>query len=339
MVASSCRVAAPYGDRSHWRARRADERDRIGQHPRQPGDSSRGPALPHGRGDYVDSIHFPSEAWCAYVRSPYAHATIESIDVEDAASAPGVLGVFTAADLAGLGPDATHPAQSAPGDEPAVPGGRRVRFVGEPVVAVVAETRPPAVDAAELVIVDYDPLPVVSTSTSRRPARCCSSRTPARTSSSAASPRQADFSGCEVVVSERIVNQRLTGAPIEPRAGAAYWTEDGRLVHYSACQGAHATKATCRALYGLEPSTCGSSCPTWAAGSAPSPAPTRRSGARLVRPRARPAGAVGRDPHREHDGDAAGPGPGPARHDRRDAATAASPPTSSTCSRTPAPTR
>ena len=52
----------------------------------------------------------------------------------------------------------------------------------------------------------------------------------------------ADFSECEVIVEERIVNQRLTAAPIEPRSGAAHWTDDGRLVHYSACQGAHPTQ-------------------------------------------------------------------------------------------------
>ena len=66
-----------------------------------------------------------------------------------------------------------------------------------------------------------------------------------------ASRQQADFSGCEVVVEERIVNQRLTAAPIEGRSGAAFWTDDGRLVHYSACQGAHPTKALLAEIYGL----------------------------------------------------------------------------------------
>ena len=66
------------------------------------------------------------------------------------------------------------------------------------------------------------------------------------------SEHQADFSGCEVVVQERIVNQRLTAAPIEARAGAALWTEDGRLTHYSACQGAHPTRDLLAAIFGLE---------------------------------------------------------------------------------------
>jgi carbon-monoxide dehydrogenase large subunit len=69
-----------------------------------------------------------------------------------------------------------------------------------------------------------------------------------------ASPSVADFSACEVVVAERIANQRLTAAPIEGRSGAAMWTDDGRLVHYSACQGAHPTKALLAGLYRLDPS-------------------------------------------------------------------------------------
>ena len=68
-----------------------------------------------------------------------------------------------------------------------------------------------------------------------------------------ASETKADFSACEVVVAERIVNQRMTAAPIEGRSGAAYWTPDGRLVHYSACQGAHPTRDQLTQVYGLEP--------------------------------------------------------------------------------------
>ena len=102
-----------------------------------------------GRGEYVDSIHFPNEAWCAYVRSPYAHATIESIDISDAASAPGVLGVFTAADLAGLNPTPPTRPNLPPAMNRPFLAADRVRFVGEPVVAVVADTQAAAIDAAD----------------------------------------------------------------------------------------------------------------------------------------------------------------------------------------------
>ena len=207
-----------------------------------------------GGGRYVDSIHFPNEAWCAYVRSPYAHATIESVDVSDAASAPGVLRVFTAGDLTGLNPTpATRPNLPPAMTRPFL-AADRVRFVGEPVVAVVAETQAAAIDAAELVLVEYEPLPVVTdVAASVAGEVLIFPDAGTNTVLKLETPEQADFGECEVVVSERIVNQRLSGAPMEPRVGVAYWTPDGRLVHYSSCQGGHVTKAMLCAVYGLEP--------------------------------------------------------------------------------------
>ena len=96
-----------------------------------------------------------------------------------------------------------------------------VRFVGEPVAVVVAEDRYVAVDAADLVVVDYEPLtPVVdpeSAATDTVVAR--SPRLGTNSALRLASPQRADFSGCEVVVELRVVNQRMTAAPIEPRSG------------------------------------------------------------------------------------------------------------------------
>jgi aerobic carbon-monoxide dehydrogenase large subunit len=205
-------------------------------------------------GNYVDDIRFDREAHVVYVRSPYAHADITSIDVQDAVAAPGVLGVFTAADLDGM-----HP---IPPPRPGLPdamrqvilASQRVRYVGQAVVAVVAETQAEAVDAAEMVLVDYEPLPVVTdVEASARDELLLFRDAGTNHVLELASPGRADFSACEVVVAERIVNQRLSGAPMEPRVGAAYWTDDGRLVHYSACQGAHPTKALLSAVYGLAP--------------------------------------------------------------------------------------
>ena len=207
-----------------------------------------------GGGRYVDSIHFPNEAWCAYVRSPYAHATVESIDLSDATSAPGVLRVFTAGDLTALSPTPAARPNLPPAMNRPFLASDRVRFVGEPVVAVVAETQAAAIDAAELVVVEYRPLPVV-TDVAQSIAGEVLIFPDAGTNTvlKLATPEQADFGDCEVVVSERIVNQRLSGAPMEPRVGAAYWTPEGRLVHYSSCQGGHATKSMLSAVYGLAP--------------------------------------------------------------------------------------
>jgi carbon-monoxide dehydrogenase large subunit len=205
-----------------------------------------------GTGTYVDSIHLPDETWCAYVRSPYAHATIESIDTSDAASAPGVLRVFVAGDLTGLNPTPPTRPNLPPAMTRPFLAADRVRFVGEPVVAVVAETLAEAIDAAELVLVEYEPLPVViDVAESIAGEVLLFPEAGSNTVLKLSTPGQADFSECDVVVSERIVNQRLSGAPMEPRVGVAYWTPEGRLVHYSSCQGGHPTKAMLCAVYGL----------------------------------------------------------------------------------------
>jgi carbon-monoxide dehydrogenase large subunit len=205
-------------------------------------------------GDYIDAMRFPGAAWVVYLRSPYAHAEITAIETSEATALPGVLGVYTFADLAPLKP--TPP--SRPGLPEAMNrpllADRRVRFVGEPVVAVVAETQAIGNDAAELVIVDYEPLPVViDVEHSAADTELLFPEAGSNHVVTFTTPATADFADCEVVVEERIVNQRLSGAPIEARVGAAYWTEDGRLVHYSACQGGHATKSMLCAVYGLTP--------------------------------------------------------------------------------------
>ncbi len=194
-------------------------------------------------GSYVEDLVLEGAVHLTYVRSIAAHARITGIDVGEARSAPGVVAVFTPADIEAMG--------SAPNVLPIFPeemrrpfiNGGTVRYVGEPIVAVLAETKAQAVDAAELVIVDYDVLPaVVDVEQSALDEVVLFPDVGSNVLSRMTSEGQADFSDCEVVVAERIVNQRLTAAPIETRSGAAWWTDDGRLVHYSACQGAHPTR-------------------------------------------------------------------------------------------------
>ena len=103
-------------------------------------------------------------------------------------------------------------------------------------------------------LVDYDPLtPAVDPESAATDEVLLFPEVGTNTAIRLASPRRADFSGCEVVVELRVENQRMTAAPIEPRSGAAYWTDDGRLVHYSACQGAHPAREALCAIYGLPP--------------------------------------------------------------------------------------
>jgi aerobic carbon-monoxide dehydrogenase large subunit len=206
-------------------------------------------------GTYVEDVVLPGAAWLTYVRSSVAHARIAAIDVSEAKTAPGVLAVLTGDDLAELG--------LAPHSTAAFPEGMRrpfvargvVRFVGEPVVAIVAEDRACGSDAADLVVVEYEPLPVVvDPEVALRDEHVIYPDVGTNVVQRVSSGSRADFAGCEVVVEERIVNQRLTAAPIEPRSAAAYWTDDGRLVHYAACQGAHPARDVLATVYGLDPS-------------------------------------------------------------------------------------
>ena len=123
-----------------------------------------------GRGQYVDDIAVPGACRALVLRSPVAHARLARIDVEAARAAPGVVAVYTGADVAGrLAPLPNEFALQQVDGSPAAGAVHphlaldTVRFVGQPVAFVVAETLEQARDAAELIEVDYDELPVVTT--------------------------------------------------------------------------------------------------------------------------------------------------------------------------------
>ena len=112
-------------------------------------------------GSYIGDLDLPGAAHLTYVRSTVAHARIAALDVEAARSAPGVVAVFTAADLGDLAPaPPPMPFMNAMMTRPLL-ATDTVRFVGEPVAVIVSETPAQGADAVELVFVDYEPLPVV----------------------------------------------------------------------------------------------------------------------------------------------------------------------------------
>ena len=122
-----------------------------------------------GRGRYVDDIVLPAVAWCAFVRSPHAHARIRALSTKVAAMRPGVLLTLTAEDWAKAGHGeltVVHPMSFSDGrpmnaaPRPAFARGK-VHHVGDIVAAVVADSRLAAEEAAEAVEVDYSPLPAV----------------------------------------------------------------------------------------------------------------------------------------------------------------------------------
>ncbi len=206
-------------------------------------------------GKYVDDLTFDGVLHAAFVRSQMAHGTITSIETADAADMPGVVAVYTAADL---------------GIEPAPPGMPmfnaemkrarlaidRVRFVGEPYAVVIAETRAQAVDAAELVWADIEPLPaVVSVHDSATDEVLV--HPDAGTNTSFAIPGSgADvFEDCDVTVELSFRNNRLAPCPLETRAVVSQWgTVDGKehLTQWSENQGAHGTRDGLMGALGLE---------------------------------------------------------------------------------------
>ena len=121
------------------------------------------PRLIKGLAHYVDDIVLPGTLHVAFVRSYYAHAKINSIDISEAVAAPGVVAVYTGKDVAKVGP--VPCAGALPGlkvPDHRVLAGDKVYFVGHPVAAVVAIDRYTARDAVDLIVVDYEDLPVVA---------------------------------------------------------------------------------------------------------------------------------------------------------------------------------
>ncbi len=223
------------------------------------------PPLLTGRGRFVADRTFGPEGLeralvVRYVTADIAHALIRGVDVDAARSMPGVVDVVTSADVAAAVeiPDGRMPGQVPDTPDASVRGTLaedRVRFVGEPVVAVVAETASQAADAAEAVVVDYDPLPAVvdlATAAGAETLLFPEAGSNVMYEASGANPEPPDFSGCEAVIDIEMVNRRIAPCPIEGRVAASAWTEDGRILHFAACQGAHPIRNGLAAFYGMD---------------------------------------------------------------------------------------
>jgi len=210
------------------------------------------PALLMGDGTFIDNLDIEGAVDVVYARSPMPHARITGIETSAAASMPGVLGVFTASDI-DLSP--------FPLDLPFLPSNFPrtalatdiVRFVGEPVVAVVAATRAQATDAANAVVVDYDPLPAIVTVDQALAGDVLLFPSEGTNVCVDMPGGNVDFGGCEVVVSADIVNQRVAPSPMEGRAALARWEPDGRLTVWHSGQGPHSVRDRLAAWYGLDP--------------------------------------------------------------------------------------
>jgi carbon-monoxide dehydrogenase large subunit len=199
-----------------------------------------------------------------YVRSTVASAAIASIDTTEAAALPGVLGVYTAADFADLPrltamvPLFPPPMMTRPWLADGV-----VRFVGEPVVAIVAEHPAIGADAAELVQVDYDTRSaVVDLEAAAAGGELVYPEIGTNVAVDFVAFQMMKgvtddsfFDGCDVVVRQRIVNNRLHAAPLEGRSVACVWDGD-KLVFWNSNQGPHGLWGKLQQIYGLTPQTC-----------------------------------------------------------------------------------
>lgn len=204
-------------------------------------------------GTYVDDVRLAGALHAHFVRSPLAHGEIRGIETAAAQKAPGVVAVLTAQDL-GLEPlPVMGPPQMA---RPPLASGR-VRFVGEPLAVVVAETRAQAVDAAELVEVDLEPLPALVDPTEARDGTVLLFPEAGTNVCGQVAPGPDDeddlFAGCDVVVRQRMVNQRLAPCPLEVRGAAAVVGEDGRLTLWITSQHPHADRDAVAGALHLDP--------------------------------------------------------------------------------------
>jgi carbon-monoxide dehydrogenase large subunit len=211
------------------------------------------PPLIKGTGTYTDDVDAPGALHAAFVRSEVAHGRILGIDTDAAARAPGVAGVYTAGDLA-VEPIALGPAVAAGMRRPIL-AHDRVRFQGEAIAVVVADTREAAVDAAELVEVDIEPLDIVVD-----PERALDEDAPklypdeGTNLAFASEPTDTDvLAEADVVVAGRYVNQRLCAVPLEPAAAVAAPDEETGGVHiWAPIQAPHVARDLFAASLGLE---------------------------------------------------------------------------------------
>ncbi len=197
------------------------------------------PALLTGAARYLADLPLVGELHAVFVRSDVAHGTIRAIHTADAAGMPGVMAVLTAAEL-GVAPHhgfvAVHPDFARP---PLADG--TVRFVGEPIAVVLAETHAQGVDAAETVWADIDVLPAM-VDAERALAADAAMLFPQHGSNLALTHVDApleDLDGAAHVTRGRYVNQRMAVVPMEPDCVAAEVDDNGRLTVWASTQMPH----------------------------------------------------------------------------------------------------
>ena len=221
-----------------------------------------------GGGGYLDDLSFAGMAYAVVLRSPHAHALILRIQAEEARKAPGVLAVLTAEEVRVDGLNPLRPSAEAhvqTGEKfafaphPLLAEGK-VRYVGEPVALIIAETRVRALDAADRVVVDYAPLPAMTNATAARAAGSpeISPEVPGNVCldwhTGDAAAVDAAFAAAAHIVELRLDNHRIVTNPIEPRGVIGLWdTAQSRYTAYVSSQSIHATRDNAARALGVAP--------------------------------------------------------------------------------------
>jgi carbon-monoxide dehydrogenase large subunit len=235
------------------------------------------PTLLMGEGKYVGDLVETGMLHVAFVRSTVAHGTLTSVDISEASSMPGVVGIYhSGGDDLGLPtlqqfqmmPDTLNRPMFATD---------KVRFVGDIVAAVVAESAAQAADAAEQVIVDYDPLPAVMTAAEAMApdAPLLFEEVGSNICFGTTFPEEGDADPCagaDVVAEVTMVSQRLAGVPMETN-GILAVPEDGGLTCWVSCQAPHSIHGAYAPLLGLAPEKLRIVCPWVGGGFGPKAAP------------------------------------------------------------------
>jgi aerobic carbon-monoxide dehydrogenase large subunit len=241
----------------------AQRRSVIGDAPRRREDAR----FVTGHGAYLDDLGFDGVTHVVFLRSPHAHARINAIDTSAAMRSAGVIAVLTAKDAAADGLKPLRPTVEANAQtnepfrflpQPLLAEGR-VRYVGEPVALIVAETRNQALDAAERVVIDYAPLQAITQAqdalhpdapwlADEVPGNLCLDWRWGQTVEVADTIRTARH-----VVTVALNNHRIVTNPMEPRGAVGHY--DGRYKLHVSSQSIHANRDTAARALGVEPSS------------------------------------------------------------------------------------
>ncbi len=209
--------------------------------------------LLRGAGQFMENIELDDAACVSFVRSTSARAKILSIDTGPALEQPGVIAVFTAADI-DLDPfPSPVPANNQQMLRPWI-ADKAVRYVGEIIAIVVSDAVKEGIDAAELVVVEYEDLdPIISTEDAVADLVLVDENTPTNISLELTTGNDESlFDDCEVVVKQRIVNNRVAPCPIESRGAISRW-DGSSLQQWSTTQSAHAVRDGLCRVFELSP--------------------------------------------------------------------------------------